>query len=421
MIHIMKSHFKRIGIASAVAIIATAAAQGADAQELQYASPTRGDIYRYVTFPGSLIADRQATLHAKVSGYVKSIGVDIGDRVTAGQAIAELDVPEMVKAVERARAMADQMKADVPRAQASIHVADALVQQALADGKKVDAQLAADQSEFDRIQILVKTAVVSEKTRDEAANRLRATQAALASVKESFNVARARERSARADLTAAEASALVAQKSAEELEVMMTYATIRAPFDGIVTARHVDAGAFIPAATSGSSARTSALVTLMAFDVIRAQAPVPEIEASLVRVGQPMLVTVEGLAGKSFSGKVARHAYALDEATRSLRVEADLQNADLLLRPGMYAQMRIGVEKHENALLVPTGALLVEKSGSSVFLFQDGKAKKTPVKAGFNDGSNVEILSGMKGDERALIFGKTPPSDGAPVNAVAAK
>lgn len=419
MKQVMKPALNPFGTLAATLLLATLAGDLAGA-ELTVATPSRGDIHRFVTFPGTLAANQQATLYAKVSGYLKSISVDIGDRVQANQVIAVLDVPELAKATERAAAEAERLKTEVPRAHAAIQVADALVQQAGADVQKAEAQIAADQSEFGRVEELVKTGVVTGKVKDEAENRLRAAKAALASVKESLNVARARERSARADLAAAEAAALVAQKNVEEAQVLMEYTSVRAPFAGIVTARHVDAGAFIPSAAAGSVARTSALVTVMAFDILRAQVPVPEIEATLVQVGQPVVVTVEGLSGRTFPGSVARHAYALDEGTRSLRVEADLKNPDLALRPGMYARIRIGVERHENALRVPAGALLTEKAGASVFLLQDGKAKKTPVKTGFHDGTHVEILSGLKGDEPVLVFGKVPPADGATVDPIRA-
>ncbi len=87
----------------------------------------------------------------------------------------------------------------------------------------------------------------------------------------------------------------------------------------------------------------------------------------------------------------------------------------------MYATIKVGVEKHTNALLLPAGALLMEKTAASVFLYADGKAKKTPVKVGFNDGLNVEITSGLSGGERVLVFGKTPPAAGQAVNATEAR
>ncbi|HTI69910.1 MAG TPA: efflux transporter periplasmic adaptor subunit, partial [Candidatus Limnocylindria bacterium] len=112
---------------------------------------------------------------------------------------------------------------------------------------------------------------------------------------------------------------------------------------------------------------------------------------------------------------------ALDEATRSVLVEADLPNPDLTLRPGMYATVKVGVEKHTGVLLVPNTSLLTEKSGASVFVVAGGKARKTPVKTGFKDGAQVELVGGMEGGEAVILFGKQPPIDGQSVNVVEAR
>ncbi|MBI3875038.1 MAG: efflux RND transporter periplasmic adaptor subunit, partial [Verrucomicrobia bacterium] len=213
----------------------------------------------------------------------------------------------------------------------------------------------------------------------------------------------------------------VAKANLERIQTLADYTKITAPFSGVVTARHVDPGAFIPAATSGSAAQTAAVVTVMDFSTVRVQVPVTELEAPLVAVGQPVKVSVEGLPGRVFDGKVTRHAYALDDATKTMLAEAEILNAKLELRPGMYAMIKVGVEKHNDALLIPVEGLLVERAGASVFLFADGKAKKTAVKTGFNDGAKVEILGGLTGNERVLLFGKMTLNDGQAINAVEAR
>jgi membrane fusion protein (multidrug efflux system) len=125
--------------------------------------------------------------------------------------------------------------------------------------------------------------------------------------------------------------------------------------------------------------------------------------------------SVEGLAGKTFEAKVSRLGYALDEATRTMIVEADVPNADLTLRPGMYATVKVGVEKKTGVLLVPVEAVVMEKTNAFVFTNADGKAKKTAVKLGFNDGAKAEILSGVTAAEPVLLVGKTPVTDGQPI------
>jgi RND family efflux transporter MFP subunit len=126
-------------------------------------------------------------------------------------------------------------------------------------------------------------------------------------------------------------------------------------------------------------------------------------------------VGVEGLPGRTFNGTVTRFSYSLDEASKTMLAEIELPNPKLELRPGMYAMVKIGIERKEDALLVPVDALLAEKAGASVFIVADNQAKKTPVKTGFNDGTNAEILSGIKTDQPIILIGKKPMADGQPV------
>lgn len=233
------------------------------------------EMVRYVTLPGRICANQQATLCAKVAGYLKSLTVDKGDTVRAGQVLAEIEVPELLADLARYRAEVKVAEADLTRVEnASKKSPDLIVPQAL----------------------------------DQAVGRLEMAKAGL-----------------------------------QRTETLLAYAKLIAPFDGVVTARYVDPGAFIPAATSGAP-RESGILTLMDFNTVRAQVPVPEREAALVRVGQPMKVTADALPGKTFEGKVSRVAYALDGATQTMLAEADLPNPGWQLRPGMYATIQLGIE-----------------------------------------------------------------------------
>jgi len=112
---------------------------------------------------------------------------------------------------------------------------------------------------------------------------------------------------------------------------------------------------------------------------------------------------------------------ALDEATRTMLVEADFPNPEGTLRPGMYASIRIAVEKHTGAITVPVEALVMEKTNAFVFKVADSKVKKVAVKLGFSDGTNAEILEGLGDGEDVIVPGKVPPADGQPVKPEAAK
>jgi membrane fusion protein (multidrug efflux system) len=314
---------------------------------VQIARAKRGPIIRYIALPGEVKPYQQATLYAKVAGYLKNIAVDKGDEVHAGDLLAEIEVPEML--------------ADRVRYKAEVEVA-ALDYQRLSESQKKVPDL------------------VVPQTVDNAKAKLE-----------------------------------VARASLEHTDALLGFAKITAPFSGVITRRMVDPGAFIPAATSGGSAENASIVTVTDFAKVRVQVAVPEIESSLVVKDQPVKLSVEGLPRRNFEGKITRFAYALDEGSKTMLTEIELPNPKLELRPGMYALVKIGLEKKDDALLVPVEAVLFEKAGSSVFGLADGKAKKVPVKTGFIDGANVEIISGITGDQPLILAGKKPLTDGQPV------
>lgn len=217
------------------------------------------------------------------------------------------------------------------------------------------------------------------------------------------------------------ARSLMADANLRRAETLLGFCRITAPFSGVVTRRAVDPGAFVPAATSGSAAQNAVVVTLMDFRVVRVQVAVPEAEVPLIRNGLPVKVRVDGLPGRVFEGGVTRFSQSLDDASRTMHTEIDLHNPRSELRPGMFATVRIGVEKHANALLVPTEALVIEKAGMFVFTVTDGRAKKLPVKTGFNDGVAVEVLEGLAQDQPVILASKMTLNNDQPVRGVEAK
>lgn len=345
----------------------TLAADAPKTVEVKTTRPARGEIIRYVTLPGSIRANLQATLYAKVGGYLKSLAVDRGDKVEADQQLGVIEVPELIADVAK-------NKAELVRAEAEVKVAE------VESVRLTKAQKQAS-------DLILPQAV------DNAEGRL----------------------------AMARAGVEVARANLERTETLLRSAKITAPFAGIVTARFVDPGAFIPSATSGSAAQTAAIVTIADFNTVRAQVALPEIEAALAQVGQPVKLAVEGLPGTNFTGKISRLSYALDDATKTMLIEADLPNANLALRPGMYASVKVGLERHADALLIPVEALVMEKASALVFVAAGGKAKKTAIKIGFNDGAKVEVLSGLTGNEAVILVGKMPLADGAPVSVTEGK
>lgn len=220
---------------------------------------------------------------------------------------------------------------------------------------------------------------------------------------------------------AAKAKADVARAEVERIETLLGFAKITAPFSGVITKRWVDPGALIPAATSSSSTKHAAVLTLMDFRTVRIDVAIPEPEAPLVKKNLPVKVTVSELPGRTFDGTITRFSYALDESTKTMTTETDIPNPDLDLRPGMWATVEIALQKKENALLLPAEALVTEKAKSSVFVVRDGKAQKISVTTGFDDGVNVEILKGVAPNDAVIVAGKQSVTDGEKVQAIERK
>jgi membrane fusion protein (multidrug efflux system) len=204
----------------------------------------------------------------------------------------------------------------------------------------------------------------------------------------------------------------------KRVETLLGYAKITAPFSGVVTRRWVDPGAFIPAATSSTSAKNAAVVTLMDFRRVRIDVSAPESEVPRIRKDLAAHVTVEELPGRTFEGAISRLAYALDDSTRTMALEVELPNPDLDLRPGMYASVEIALERKPDAVLIPAEALVMEKNKAFVYSLAGERAKKIAVKTGFDDGVSVEILEGLSPDETVILAGKQAVSDGEEVRGV---
>jgi len=200
----------------------------------------------------------------------------------------------------------------------------------------------------------------------------------------------------------------IAKASLERIDTILSFREITAPFAGMITARLADPGAFIPAGGTGTA---GALVTLADISVLRADVHVPEQEAGRIHPGTLARLLI-GREAKPVEATVSRHGHSLEPTTATLSVEVDVPNADLKLLAGNYAKVSLAAETHANTLLLPAAAVLIEKTNASVFIPQDGKAKKVPVKAGFNDGQSVEILEGVDANASVMLAPGRPLVDG---------
>ena len=222
---------------------------------------------------------------------------------------------------------------------------------------------------------------------------------------------------AKQDVDVAEAAYQGAKHLMEQRVAMRDYTKVRAPYDGIVTARFADPGSLIQIATS-SATNAIPLFTIMDLNTVRIYANVPQDDSPWIVPGTTSAtVKVTELPNRTFSGVVTRSTLALDPATRSLLIEVDLPNADHALRPGTFAEVTLGLRDIPQALVVPPQAVISTPKGKSVFVIEEGKAKSLPVQTGISDGRWIEITSGLQGHEEVVAVGKRRLLEGMPVQA----
>ncbi|MBI1805331.1 MAG: efflux RND transporter periplasmic adaptor subunit [Ignavibacteriae bacterium] len=218
------------------------------------------------------------------------------------------------------------------------------------------------------------------------------------------------------DVDVAEAKYESAKAAMERLKVLVDYATIRAPFAGVITQRWVDPGAMIQAANMSMNAM--AIVKIASMDKLRIRVDVPESEVLLVKVGTKAKVSVRELPGHEFEGTVARFGVALEQSTRTMQAEIDLANSKHTLRPGMFAQVTLHFLAEENALTLPAAALVIEKNQTFVYCVEQNTVKKKPIVIGTDDGVHPVIAQGLTGDELVIVSGKEFVVDGSKVNPI---
>lgn len=403
--------------------------------------PTREQLKRQsAPQPANVGPYEKTDIYARVAGYLDEFGqikgadsklrpVDIGDRVAKGQVLAKISVPETEQERQQKAALVEQAKAEVGQAEASLTAATAMVEAAKAKLDETDAQIARyaaelkyRESEYERYATLVKERAVRGELQDEKLNQFRAAEAAhraakaaLVTEQANVKVEQAKLTKGEADATSAKARLKVAQANLEQTVIMLNYATIKAPYDGVITRRLVDTGAFIQSAATG---KAEPLFTLARVDRLRIVADIPEAEASLVRLGQSATLLVNASRGQRLNGTVIRFADALDSGTRTMRTEVELDGPAMILRPGTFGSVTILLADFPDALMLPTGSLVPGNGKPAVLVVKEGKAILREIELGLNEGGRVQVLWGLTGKEQVIADAKTSVRDGQAVEIV---
>ena len=316
---------------------------------------------RTLELPGNLVAVQQALVYARATGYVARWRVDIGDRVRAGDVLAELDTPDLDQQLAQARATATQKEAAIEQAVANR-------QYAFTTASREDA--------------LVHEGLVSQQDDDQA---------------------RAQVKVALANVDAAHADLAAARADVRRLEELVSFGHVTAPFDGRITERNIDVGTLVNAGSGNPMFR------IEATDPMRVFVQVPQPFALSIRDGETAGVTIRQMPGRTFAGTVVRTAGTLDPALRTLKVEVDVPNPSGALLAGMYAQVSLVGALAHRVIRVPSSAVISDARGNHVAIVDDaGVVHLAAVQRGLDDGTTIDITGGLNGGERVIA---TPAAD----------
>lgn len=331
---------------------------------VEVAAVVRAPVAEQLTVVGNLIGAQTVEVVSKVNGRLQDVLVRIGDRVSKGQVLANVEDREI--------------REQVKQAEASFEVAQATIRQREADLKFAETNLARSKNLFDR-QLLPR------QTLDDSEARQQASVAQLDLARAQFEQAKAR---------------------LEELRITLANTRILSPVDGFVGKRNLDAGAYV-----SSNVPVASVVDIR---IVRLQANLVEKDIRRVETGAAAVVDVDAFPGETFNGRVARVSPVLDPATRTATMEIEIPNVDNRLKPGMYARVRLTVAERQDALVVPRNALVDVEGKRGVYVHdeQNRKALFREVQVGLQDEQRAEITTGLSERDKVITTGAAALRDG---------
>jgi RND family efflux transporter MFP subunit len=360
---------------------------------------TRAPLENVITLTGEFRPFQQVDVHAKVAGYIRHIFVDVGDKVRVGQELAVLEVPELNAQVEGA-------KSDIGRSQDAIRRAQSEIERA-------ESTHTAYHAAYTRLKQASeeRPGLVAEQELDDSMAKDKETEAQI--------------NSARAALAESQNQLGMAQATLDRLSALQAYSHITAPFAGVVTKRYVDTGALISAGTS-SETQSQPVVQLAEWSLFRLEIPVPESAVPMIHLGSMVQVHVLDL-NRDFQGRVSRFADALNDETRTMHTEIDVENPQDTLTAGMYAEVKLALQGKKGALTVPIQAVVQEGNQHYALIVDDqNRVQKRDVELGEQTSATVEIVRGLSEKDRVISAGQsnyaigevvTPKIESAPTGA----
>ena len=376
-----------------------AATNAPAAVEVTTAAAIKRDLPRFFEATGSLAGDQQTDVAPQTSGKVVAVGVEIGSPVKRGQMLVQLDESELKLRVDQAVTQVEQAKAAVRQAEEKIGLRSnqSFDPNRVAEVAAAKVTLELAEKNLIRAAKLVESGDVSQSFYDDA--RARRDQ-----LKEQYEVQLAQARQnfaavqvARTNVANAESALALARKN-------LSYANIASPIDGFVSERTADLGEYV--------SPQQKVATIVRTNPLRIRIDIPEQAIQEVQVGQSVSITTSAWPDRNFSGRVARIAPNVSATSRTMTVEAEIENSSGALKPGQFATVRILQPKSEPAVLVPSRAVTTQAGVSRVFVIKNGHAEQRLVQTGQTEGDLIEIKNGVAADEQVATSNLEMLSDG---------
>ena len=360
------------------------------------------DLPRFVEATGSLAGDEQTDVAPTVGGRVVSIGVDLGSYVQRGQVIAQLDGGDAQLRLEQSRAALQQAESAVRQAEARI---------GLAPNQRFDparvAEVQAAKSAYDlaeknlaRFEKLLESGDVSRSAYDQQKAQRDQLREQYQAIITQANQSYAAVQTARAAVVAARVQVSQSEKGVRDV-------TVLAPISGYVVERPADVGEYV--------STSSKVATIVRTNPLRVRIDIPEQAISTIRPGQSVSVSVSTYPDRAFAGRVARVSPNVSAQSRTLTVEAEVDNGENLLKPGQFATIRVLMPQTDPAILVPARAVRTDGTTARVFVVKDGVAHERLVATGQQEGDLIEIKGDVAVGELVATSNVEQLADGIPV------
>jgi membrane fusion protein, multidrug efflux system len=370
--------------------------------EVTTATAIMRELPRFFEATGSLTGDQQTDVAPSIAGKVVAVGVELGSYVRRGQTIVRLDDVDSKLRVQQAQAQVEQMKAALRQAEEKVGIRSGQSFEPARVPEVANARVALELAEKNlrRSEKLIESGDISRSVYDQQKaqrDQLKEVyEAALSLARQNY----AAVMTARANVANAESQLNLARRS-------LSYANVFSPIDGYVSERTADLGEYVSPA--------SKVATIVRINPLRVRIDIPEQAIPAISVGQSVSVTTSAWPDRNFSGRIARVSPNVTPSSRTLTVEAEIENSSGVLKPGQFATVRILQSRAEPALLVPARAVRSESGVNRVFVIKDGQARERVVQLGQTEGDLIEIKAGLSADETVATSNIEQLSDGMAV------